>query len=259
MTYLQRRNPAVKLLALMVVLVLLTLVFDPVTPLVLAALAVVGGRVAGGVPMRGMARLLVVLVPAAIGVYLANILFGRFNAAAPALVQMGPLRITEVALRNASSLVARLLALGAFSVVFVRTTDPADLVLSLVHQVRLSYRVAFGTLVGLRMLPLLQGEYATIRAAHRVRGLDEGRGLRGVWRRLRRYSVPLLAGAVRKAGRVAMAMDARAFGAFDDRTYRRRLVVTGADWVFLVVVVGGVLAVIAGAAALGITRFGLGG
>jgi energy-coupling factor transport system permease protein len=258
-TYLQRRNPAIKLLALLVVLVLLTLVFDPVTPLVLAVLAVIGGRVAGGVPLRGLARLLVVLVPAAIGVYVANILFGRFNAASPALAHFGPLRITEVALRNASSLVARLVALGAFSAVFVRTTDASDLVLSLVHQVRLSYRVAFGTLVGLRMLPLLQGEYATIRAAHRVRGLDEGRGLRGIWRRARRYSVPLLAGAVRKAGRVAMAMDARAFGAFDDRTYRRRLVVTRADWVFLVAVVGVVLAVMGGMAALGIAHFGLGG
>ena len=244
---------------MLVVLVLLTLVFDPVTPLLLAALAVVGGRVAGGVPLRGLARLLVVLVPAAVGVYLSNILFGRFNAAAPALVQLGPVRITEIALRNASSLVARLVALGAFSAVFVRTTDPSDLVLSLVHQARLSYRVAFGTLVGLRMLPLLQGEYATIRAAHRVRGLDEGRGLRGAWWRLRRYSVPLLAGAVRKAGRVALAMDARAFGAFDDRTYRRRLVVTWADWMFLVVVIGGVLAVIGGMASLGIAHFGLGG
>jgi energy-coupling factor transporter transmembrane protein EcfT len=171
------------------------------------------------------------LAPAAY-VSTANILFGRFNADAPALIQLGPLRVTGVALVNASSLVARLVALGAFSAVFVRTTDPSDLVLSLVHQARLSYRVAFGTLVGLRMLPLLQGEYATIRAAHRVRGIDEGRGLRGTWRRIRRYSIPLLAGAVRKAGRVALAMDARAFGAYDDRTYMRRLVVTGADWVF---------------------------
>ena len=259
MTYLERRNPAVKLLVLLVVLVLLTLVFDPFTPLVLAALAVLGGRFAGGVPLRGLLRLLVVFVPAAVGIYLANILFGRFNAAAPTLVQLGPLRVTGIAVRNASSLVARLLALGAFSAVFVRTTDPSDLILSLVHQARLSYRVAFGTLVGLRMLPLLQGEYATIRAAHRVRGLDDGRGLRGAWSRVRRYSVPLLAGAVRKAGRVALAMDARAFGAFDERTYRRRLVVTVADWVFLVVVIGTVFAVIAGMAALGVAHFALGG
>jgi energy-coupling factor transport system permease protein len=257
-TYLQCRNPGIKLLALLVVLVLLTLVFDPVTPLVLAALAVAGGRLAGGIPLRGLLRLLLVLAPAAVGIYLGNILFGRFNAAAPALVQLGPLRVTGVALVNASSLVARLVALGAFSAVFVRTTDASDLVLSLVHQARLSYRVAFGTLVGLRMLPLLQGEYATIRAAHRVRGIDEGRGLRGTWWRMRRYSIPLLAGAVRKAGRVALAMDARAFGAYDDRTYLRRLVVTGADWVFLGVVVGGVVAVIGGLAALGIAHLGLG-
>jgi energy-coupling factor transporter transmembrane protein EcfT len=63
---------------------------------------------------------------------------------------------------------------------------------------------------------------------------------------MRRYSIPLLAGAVRKAGRVAIAMDARAFGALPDRTYRERMVVRAADWLFLGAVVAVTAAVILG-------------
>jgi energy-coupling factor transport system permease protein len=39
-----------------------------------------------------------------------------------------------------------------------------------------------------------------------------------------------MAGAIRKAERVATAMDSKAFGALPSRTYYRRMRVTGADW-----------------------------
>jgi energy-coupling factor transport system permease protein len=113
-------------------------------------------------------------------------------------------------------------------------------------------------MAGYRMLPLLSGEYALIRAAHRVRGVREGSGFAGRMARFRRYAVPLLAGAVRRAGRVALAMDARAFGASGRRTYRRRMTVEARDWVFVaatVVLAGGL---ILGLWAAGVTRFGVG-
>jgi energy-coupling factor transport system permease protein len=139
--------------------------------------------------------------------------------------------------------------------VFVKTTEPQHLILSLVHQLHLNYRVAFGTLAGYRMLPAFQSDYQTIRAAHRVRGVREIKGWWHVWSRTRRYAIPLLAGAVRKAGRVAVAMDARAFGALPGRTYRERMVVRRADWVFLIAVVTVVAAVVVGFWWAGITRF----
>jgi energy-coupling factor transport system permease protein len=109
--------------------------------------------------------------------------------------------------------------------------------------------------VGYRMLPLFQADYQTIRAAQSVRGAREARGFLHLWSRTRRYAIPLLAGAVRKAGRVAVAMDARAFGALPDRTYRERMVVQRSDWVFLAAVVAIVAAVVVGFWFAGITRF----
>ena len=41
-------------------------------------------------------------------------------------------------------------------------TEPQRLILSLVHQLHLNYRVAFGTMVGYRMLPLMQTDYQSV-------------------------------------------------------------------------------------------------
>jgi energy-coupling factor transport system permease protein len=257
-SYLQRRNPALKLAALLVVFLALTLVFDPVTPAAFLLVAVIAGRALGGIAPRQILRVLLPFSVAVLGIFLANVLFNRLNGSSPALFYVGPLKVTAPALTAAASLSFRVLAFAAFSLVFVKTTDASDLILSLVHQCRLHYRLAYGTLVGYRMLPLLQGEYETIRAAHRVRGVQEREGRLAVWGRVRRYAVPLLAGSVRQAGRVALAMDARAFGAFPQRSYRRRMVVTRQDWWFLAGVAAVSVAVIALLHVLGLGRFGLG-
>ena len=257
-SYLGRRNPTIKLLALFVVIGALTAVFDPWTPAVFLGVALGVGRLAGGIPLRRLLRVLAVFLPALLGILLANLLFNRLNAASPPLFSLGPLDVTEPALRTAGSLGFRLLAFASLSAVFVMTTEPNDLILSLIHQLRLNYRVAFATMVGYRMLPLLRSELETIRVAHRVRGVDEPRGPLGLWRRSVRYALPLLTGAVRRGARVALAMDARAFGAFPERTYRRRMRVTPADWGFLAAVVAATLGLVAGLLALGVTRFGVG-
>ena len=258
MTFLERRNPAVKLLTLLVVFVCLTLVFDPVTPAAFLALAFAAGWGLGGVSPRLILRVLGPFLAATIGIFLANILFGRANAGAAALFSVGSIRVTLPALRTAASLSLRILSFAAFSVVFVKTTDASALILSLIHQCRLHYRLAYGIMVGYRTLPLLQGEYETIRAAHRVRGVREREGPLGLWGRVRRYSVPLLAGAVRRANRVALAMDARAFGAFPERTYRRTMKVTAADWTFLGCTVAASGVLILALHAAGLARFGVG-
>jgi energy-coupling factor transport system permease protein len=257
-SYLQRRNPALKLAALLVVFFALTLVFDPATPAAFLLIAFVAGWALGGVTPRQILRVLLPFSVAVLGIFLANALFNRLNGSSPALFYAGPLKVTAPALTAAASLSFRVLAFAAFSLVFVKTTDASDLILSLVHQCHLHYRLAYGTLVGYRMLPLLQGEYETIRAAHRVRGVQEREGRFATWGRVRRYAVPLLAGSVRRANRVALAMDARAFGAFPQRSYRRRMVVTAGDWWFLTGVAALAIAVIALLNVVGLGRFGLG-
>jgi energy-coupling factor transport system permease protein len=255
MAYLQRRNPTIKLAAVIAAALPLTFVFDPVTPLVMFVAILAVGRILGGLSLRAQLRPLAVFVLAGIAILLANIFFNKQNATSPLVFSIGAVDITRAALWAAASLWLRLLCFALLSLVFVRTTEPQHLLLSLVHQLHLSDRVAYGIMVGYRMLPVFQADYVTIRAAQRLRGVREGSALLHPFSRIRRYALPLLAGAVRRAGRIAIAMDARAFGALPRRTYRERMLVVGADWVFLALAVVVVAGIVTGTWLSGIGRF----
>ena len=253
--YLARRNPTIKLAALIAAALPLTFVFDPLTPLVLFAVALVAGRFLGGLTVRAQLRPLAVFVLAGVAIFLGNVFFNKQNGTSPVVVSLGAVDITRAALWAAGSLWMRLLCFALLSLVFVRTTEPQRLLLSLVHQLRMSDKVAYGVMVGYRMLPVFQADYDTIRAAQRLRGVREGSAFLHPFARLRRYALPLLTGAIRRGGRIAIAMDARAFGALPKRTYRERMVVTAADWLFLAMVTALVAAVVLGVWLSGIGRF----
>jgi energy-coupling factor transport system permease protein len=256
--YLQRRNPSIKLLVVALAALTLTFIFDPVTPAVLLVITLLAGRLLGGLGLWAQLKPMWIFVIAGVAILLANVLFNKENAVSSALFSIGSLKVTGPALWAAGSLWLRLLAFAVLSLVFVKTTEPQHLILSLVHQLHLNHRVAYGTMAGYRMLPLFQTDYQTIRAAQRVRGVREAGGFWHAWSRTRRYAIPLLAGAVRKAGRVAVAMDARAFGALPTRTYRERMVVGRSDWLFVTVVVLMLAAVVLGSWWAGIARFVVG-
>ncbi|MCX8032105.1 MAG: energy-coupling factor transporter transmembrane protein EcfT [Thermoleophilia bacterium] len=255
---LYRLNPAMKLIACVMIAAALTAVLDPVSPLVIFVLVLATGRFLGGLGLKSQVKPLWVFVLAGVAIVVANILFNKANASAPAVAKLGPIRITEPALWTAAALWLRLLCFALVSLVFVKTTEPQRLILSLVHQFRLNYRVAYGSLVGYRMLPLLQSDYQMIKAAQRLRGMGEFSALLHPLAWLRRYATPLLVGAVRRANRVALAMEARAFGAVPERTYRVKMSITRTDVLFVclsAVVAAGVLLAVWAA---GLARFTVG-
>jgi energy-coupling factor transport system permease protein len=257
-SWLSRRNPVIKLVVLVIVALTLTFVFDPVTPSVIFVVVLIGGWTLGRVSLAAQLRPLAVFIVAGIAILVANILFNKNNATSTALAHLGPVTISSAALLAAGSLWLRLLCFALISIVFTKTTSPERLILSLTQQLRINYRFAFGTMVGYRMLPLLQADYQTIRAAQRVRGVHEKHGPLRAWSRMRRYALPLFAGVVRRGGRVALAMDSRAFGALPTRTYRRRLSIGRADLLLLASTVLILAVVIVGLWFAGVTRFTLG-
>ena len=105
------------------------------------------------------------------------------------------------------------------SLVFVRTTDPRELAIALIVQLRIPYRIGYAFFIALRIIPTLEEEIKTIRAAQAVRGVARQRGLAGRIRETKRYAMPLLVGSLRKASMMVMSMEARAFGAYPDRTF----------------------------------------
>jgi len=235
-SFLHRRNPTLKLLSLSVIVLAVTMAFDPWTPLVFFILTLLAHRVLGRVPLRSLARPLTVFFTlGALGFVSSNALFYAPPAgrAVTVLWENGPLRVTAEGLQVGVSLTIRMMAIVMCSMAFVTTTDPTDFILSLIQHARFPFRLGYGVMVAYRFLPLWRSELEIIRAAHRVRGIGERTTLKGRWEQLRRYAVPLLASAIRKSERVATAMDSKAFGALPKRTYYRRLDIDWIDWAML--------------------------
>jgi energy-coupling factor transport system permease protein len=113
----------------------------------------------------------------------------------------------------------RIYAIILSSLVFVRTTDPRELAIALVTQMHIPYRIAYAFFIALRIVPTLEEEIKTIRAAQAVRGVVRKGGIAGRIGETKRYAMPLLVGSLRKASMMVMSMEARAFGAYPKRTF----------------------------------------
>jgi energy-coupling factor transport system permease protein len=239
-SWLHRRNPTAKLAAHLGLALLMTIVFDPITPLVFLGLALLAGVTLGRLPLGSMVSALTPFWLLGASLIFSNALFATRPEQATVLWRAGPFTATVEGAVIGLSLAERSLAIAAFSVLLMMSTDPTDLVRSLVQQAHMPARFAYPALAAYRFLPLLQGELETIRLAHRLRGVGRRRGPLSWLREQARLSLPLLANAIRRAERVALAMDARGFSGRRSRTHFRRIPFGAADvWLVIAAVAGG--------------------
>jgi energy-coupling factor transporter transmembrane protein EcfT len=209
-----RVSPVVKLAIAIVWLVGLALTLRVLPPLILAVVALAAGVFLGRIPGRTFARALAPLWIAAIGIALSNTLFAASNGdpAAAEFVRLGPVRIALDAALGGLGIACRVLAIASVGAVFTLTTDSTRLADSLVLQAHVSPRFAYGALAAYQAIPRFGEDLATLRQARRVRGL------RGGWHPGLLVGVLVL--AIRHADRMALAMDARAFGSGPRSFYR---------------------------------------
>lgn len=228
---LHRINPAAKLLGLAVVAAGATLSFDPFIPGALALGLWLLTWLVGRVPLGRMLRLTLPLLLFPLPLAAFTALYADLSGyAAPTILwSWGPWTLAIEGLRTGLALGLRVTCFMATALLFINTTDPSDFAISLIQNLKLPYRFGYGVLVSYRFLPSLRAEFDTIRMAHRVRGVGSGRGPIAQINRIRRYAVPLLASALRKSQRTALAMDAKGFGGSPDRTYFRRMRITSGD------------------------------
>ena len=253
-SWLHRRNPTAKLAAHLVLSLLLTVVFDPLTPLVFLGSALLVGRGLGRLPLGTMLRALWPFWLLSASLLVSNSLFASRPEQATVLWRGGPFIATVEGALIGLSLAERGVAIAAFTIVLIMSTDPTALVRSLVQQARLPPRFAYPALAAYRFLPLLQTEFVTIRLAHRLRGVGRSRGWLGWLREQGRMTLPLLTNAIRRAERVALAMDARGFGSPRARTHFRRIRFERSDALLVATAAIGGTAVLVISAALGILR-----
>ncbi len=245
-SFLHRVNPLTKLVFVGAVMLLLTMIVDPITPLAVTALALIAIVLPGRVPFAALLYALRPFLLVAGGLFWTSALF--YVPGAGTHVHMvgrwGPITLSTAGAAYGAAMTFRILAIFTVSLLFTLTTDPVALIQALIQQWRLNHRFGYGVLAAYRFVPLFESQLLNIQAAHRVRGVPDDGGPVVRYRRYVGYMVPLLAGGVRQAERVALAMDARGFGAFPTRTYYRTSTFGRADTIFAITAVllfGGIL------------------
>ncbi len=201
-----RTSPVTKLAIALVWLIGLAITLHPLPPVVLAAAALVAGLALGRIPPLDLGRTLAPVWLAAVAIGLSNALFSAANGdpTSTTLAVLGPVRIANEAVVNGISLGLRVAAIACVGAVFALTTDPTRLADSLVQGARIPARFAYGALAAYQSIPRFAEDLTALRQARRIRGL------RGSWHP--RLFVGVLVLAIRHADRMAVSMDARAFG-----------------------------------------------
>jgi energy-coupling factor transport system permease protein len=217
---LARLDPRAKLVSAICCFVLVVAASRPVS---LAAIALALGLVVlwGGVG-RGVARALGALVGFVVLVTLLNLVYFGIESG---LIAVGKL----------------LLAVVCFAVL-LQSTPAEDLSAGLLR-LGVPFTFAFTLTAGARFVPTVAREAATIRQAHRARGIALEESALGRIRGWVSILVPLVVATVARSVRLAEALEARAFGYALARTTLRELRFTPADWLFVGLTAGLVAAV----------------
>ncbi|WP_051208610.1 energy-coupling factor transporter transmembrane component T [Propionicicella superfundia] len=251
--WLRTVNPVVKIVATLVPMVALLFTRDVLTP----TLVLVGATVTLLTGFRMRPRTLAIGVLAATLIvawmtFFFALLVDTDRFGGTERVEIGPVALYVQGLSIGLATALRFVVVMMLALLGSLGTTTDRLTSALIRQGRIPYRFAYGTAATLRFVPRYQADVRTLRAAHRARGIIDGRGPVGTLRRAGRSLVPLLAGGVRHAERLSLAMDARGFGAFPQRTDRNPAEVRTRDGVFLVAVWGGVAACYLVTARLGV-------
>lgn len=232
--FLHQINPTMKAITVVILVVLLALVFDPITPSILLLCTILLMFVGGKVSWKKYFLYFLPFILFSFGMLWTTLIFGKEPESPDQTISILTFEFPRESFFVALALAVRVLSVASLSLLFIFTTNIVHFILSLIQQLKLSPRIAYGILAGYRFLPMMKDELKIIREAHRIRGVNQATTIRGKWNQYKRYAIPLLASAIRKAERTATAMESKGFTGDRNRTYLRQFTINKKDWLFLV-------------------------
>ncbi len=232
-SWLHRRNPITKLLAVALVLLATFLLPPVVLPVIGVVLLVAAWSTGVGGDIVRALRIPAVLIASIIVV---NALF--FPGATDKLVSLGPLAITREGLSFGLISAGRLVVAFLVLVTFLFTTLADDLLEALVSR-GIGHRIAFVVLSAVQMVPRMQDRAGSILDAQQARGLAVTGSFRQRVRALVPLVGPVLLGSLIDVRERTFALEARGFGARPGRSAYRVVVDPPSDrWLRLALVLG---------------------
>ena len=214
-SWLHRRHPTTKLLALVCLLVA-TFVLPPLGSVVLV-IAVVAGAASAGLLTSLLRASRVGLVLLA-SILVVNGFF--YPGARDILFGLGPVALTREGLEAGLTFAVRILVALEASLLFLFTTLADDLLEALVGR-GVNPRLAYVVLAAMQLVPRLQGRAVAILEAQQARGLEVGGSLRRRFGTLVPLIGPLVLGTLIDVRERTFALEARGFGSGLPRTAYR--------------------------------------
>lgn len=224
-TVLTRTNPVTKIAVMALITLGVVLSIDLVSASLMSIFVMLLFPLTG-FPVRRLFTHLWFIPVAAFGTGWATVLLAEGSG--PVLFHFGPYEVTGKAVELGTALFLRSLAMALPCVVLAFSIDSTDLADSLVQILKLPERFVLGALGAARLAGLLSEQLETIRFARRARGVSRG-GLLGGLADFFPIAFALLTEAIRRAVRLAMAMEGRAFGT-PGRTWTRQVRLARNDW-----------------------------
>ncbi|OLC54363.1 MAG: hypothetical protein AUH85_11785 [Chloroflexi bacterium 13_1_40CM_4_68_4] len=232
---LSRAHPLARIAAGFVVMLGLFITVDVVTSaIVITALAL--AIALSGLPPRTLAIRAVPLLLSALGIGFFNAVFGTTGPAGGAAIAL------------------RLVGISIAGVLAIATVDPTELADALVQHLHAPPRFVVGALAAYRLFPLFSREWDTLGLARRARGIEADRTIVARLAAFPPRTFGLLVAAIRRATRLALAMDARGFGAMACRTLARPRAIGTGDVALIASALGVVVIATATSVALGTWR-----
>lgn len=230
--FLHHLNPSLKALTIAVFVILLAFIFDPITPLLFLIATIAITFILGKVEWKKYCLYFIPFSILALGMLWTTIAFAAAPGNPNEVITILGMTFPRESFLVALALSLRILSVAALSLLFIFTTNVVDFVLSLIQQLKLPPKIAYGVLAGYRFLPMMKDELMIINQAHRIRGVNREQTMRGKWNQYKRFAIPLLASAIRKAERTAIAMESKGFTGDKNRTFYRPFSVSKLDWLF---------------------------
>lgn len=247
MNLLRGINPVTRILGLVLLTTPLMFTIDWVSATCVLAFTLLMVPVCGLGYGRFFKRALPILLIAPLaGIPMA--LYGQ--AGGETYLEWGLVHVTELSVSLAWAVILRVLAIALPVVLLSADVDPTDLGDGLAQVLRLPERFVIGTVAALRMLTLLRDDLDAMRRSRRARGIAD-QGKIKYWFSL---SFGLLVMSLRRAGKLATAMEARGFGGPNKRSWARESKLHSRDWAVMAVCLAVALAALALAWATGYLR-----
>lgn len=223
-SFLSRVNPAIQVLALMLLTVPLLFSIDPVSAAIALGLELLLLPLVGLRPRQLLLRAAPLLIAGPLaGISMA--LYGRVGG--EIFFAWGPVIVSENSLTLAASLSLRVFAVGLPAVIILPSLNATAMADSLIQIVRLPARMVIASLAGIRMVGLMVSDWRALGRARRSRGLSGHHFFRSTFQ--------LLTFALRRAESLTVSMEARGFGSDLPRTNARTSTLSRADLVMLLV------------------------